>query len=190
VRAKREAWRAGQPALDPARLVFVDETGLDTRMVRRHGWGPRGRRVHGSAPQGHWRTSTFVAALRRDGLAAPMVMRGPMDGAGFLAYVRGFLCKALSPGDIVVWDNLSSHHVAGVREAVEAAGAALMPLPPYSPDFNPIERVFAKLKTLLRKAAERTVEALWDALAKLLEAFSPEECANYLRGAGYAVQAK
>lgn len=116
-----------------------------------------------------------------------MVIEGAMDGALFRAYVREFLCPTLSPGDLVVWDNLSSHQVAGVREAIEAVGAVLMPLPPYSPDFNPIEQLFAKLKALLRKAGERTVEALWDSLAKILDQFSPTECENYLRGAGYAL---
>lgn len=159
-------------------------------MVRRYGWGLRGQRVRGSAPQGHWHTSTFVAALRQHGLAAPMVVTGPMDGALFRAYVREFLCPILLPGDIVIWDNLSSHQVAGVREAIEAVGATLKPLPPYSPDFNPIEQVFAKLKALLRKASERTVEALWSSLANVLEQFTPAECENYFRGAGYAVQTK
>lgn len=172
--------------LDLARLVFIDETGLDTAMVRRYGWGACGRRVRGSSPQEHWHTSTFVAALRQQGLTAPMVIQGAMDGAFFKAYVKEVLCPTLSPGDIVVWDNLSSHQVAGVREAIEAVGATLKPLPPYSPDFNPIEQVFAKLKSLLRKAGERTVEALWQTLAKVLNQFTPAECENYLRGAGYA----
>jgi transposase len=170
--------------------VFIDETGLDTAMVRRYGWGPGGQRVRGAAPQGHWHTSTCVAALRQRGLTAPMVIEGAMDGALFKAYVKEFLCPTLSPGDIVVWDNLSSHPVAGVREAIEAVGAILKPLPTDSPDFNPIEQVFAKLKAWLRKGGERTVETLGDALAKVLDQFSPAECENYLRGAGYAVQAK
>jgi transposase len=187
VRLQRDAWQAAQPTLDPARLVFIDETGLDTVMVRRYGWGNCGARVRGTAPQGHWQTSTFVAALRRQGLTAPMVIRGPMDGALFKAYVQEFLCPTLTPGDIVVWDNLSSHQVAGVREAIEAVGAILKSLPPYSPDFNPIEQVFAKLKAWLRKAAERTVETLWDTLAKGMDQFTPAECENYLRGAGYAL---
>jgi transposase len=116
-----------------------------------------------------------------------MVIQGAMDGNCFKAYVREFLCPTLSPGDIVVWDNLSSHQVAGVREAIEAVGAILKPLPSYSPDFNPIEQVFAKLKAGLRKAGERTVETLWSALAHVLDQFTPAECANYLRGAGYAL---
>jgi transposase len=187
VRLQRDAWQKAQPTLDPARLVFIDETGLDTAMVRRYGWGDGGARVRGAAPQGHWHTSTFVAALRQRGLTAPMVIQGAMDGACFKAYVKEFLCPTLAPGDIVVWDNLSSHQVAGVREAIEAVGATLKPLPPYSPDFNPIEQVFAKLKAGLRKAGERTVEALWDTLAKVMDQFTPAECENYLRGAGYAL---
>jgi transposase len=187
---QRDVWQKIQPLLDPDRLVFIDETGLDTAMVRRYGWGACGARVRGAAPQGHWHTRTFVAALRQQGLTAPMVIEGAMDGALFKAYVKEFLCPTLVPGDIVVWDNLSSHQVAGVREAIEAVGAVLKPLPPYSPDFNPIEQVFAKLKAGMRKAGERTVEALENTLAKLLDQFSPTECENYLRGAGYAVQAK
>ncbi len=189
MRARRDTWLEEQPLLDPARLVFIDETGLTTAMARLYGWGPQGERVVGAVPQGHWQTTTLVAALRQGGLSAPMVMDGAMNGQMFLAYVREFLGPTLSPGDIVIWDNLSSHLVAGVREAIEARGAALKPLPPYSPDFNPIEQVFSKLKALLRKGAERTVEALWDAAAKILQQFTPAECANYLRGAGYAVQA-
>lgn len=187
--AGREAWRSEQPALDPARLVFIDETGLTTAMVRLHGWGPRGERVVGTEPRGHWETTTLVAALRRDGMTAPMVTCGAMNGELFLAYVREFLCPTLLPGDIVVWDNLSSHKVAGVREAIEAKGAILKPLPPYSPDFNPIERAFSKLKGLLRKAEKRTTEDLWEATARALEQVTPTECSNYLRGAGYTVQA-
>jgi transposase len=190
VRARREAWREGQPALDPARLVFVDETGASTALARLHGWAPCGGRAVGTAPQGHWQATTLVAALRLGGVAAPMVTSGPMNGGLFLACVREFLCPELSPGDIVVWDNLSSHQVAGVREAVEARGATLKPLPPYSPDLNPIEQVFAKLKALLRKAGARTAEALWAAIGDILGQISPDECANYLRGAGYAVQTK
>ncbi|MGZ8144674.1 MAG: IS630 family transposase, partial [Methylosarcina sp.] len=146
-----------------------------------------GARVRGAVPQGHWHTSPFVAALRQRGLTAPMVIQGAMDGACFKAYVKEFLCPTLEPGDIVVWDNLSSHQVAGVREAIEAVGATLKPLPPYSPDFNPIEQVFAKLKAGLRKAGERTIETLWSALAHALDQFTPAECANDLRGAGYAL---
>jgi transposase len=188
VRVRREAWVQDRVTWDPAHLVFLDETGLTTALVRRYGWGPRGQRVRGAAPQGHWHTTTFVAALHQTGLTAPMVTEGPMTGDLFLASVREFLAPTLRPGDRVICDNLSSHHVTGVREAIEARGAIFLPLPPYSPDLNPIEQVFAKLKALLQKAAARTVEALHTALAEALEHFSPSECARYLSGAGYAVQ--
>ncbi len=140
----------------------------------------------GRCPYGHWKTTTFVAALRSTALTAPCVIDGPMNGNAFLAYVEQILAPTLRPGDIVVLDNLGAHKVAGVRHAIEAAGAMLLYLPPYSPDFNPIEQLFAKLKALLRKAAERSVDALWNRIADLLDAFTPHECANYLRNAGYA----
>lgn len=156
-------------------------------MTRLYGRAPKGARCVASAPQGHWHTTTFVADLRHDGLIAPMVADGPMDGALFLAYVQTFLCPALAPGDIVIADNLSSHKVAGARHAIAARGATLLYLPPYSPDLNPIEHLFAKLKALLRKAATRTVPALWHEIGHLLSAFSPDECANYFISAGYRV---
>jgi transposase len=146
----RAEWKEQQETLDPAKLVFLDETWTTTNMARRFGRGPKGERVIGAVPQGHWQTSTFVAGLRQDGLIAPLVLDGAMDGEAFLAYVQQFLAPALRPGDIVVIDNLSSHKVAGVREAIEVAGASLLYLPPYSPDLNPIEQVFAKLKAVLR----------------------------------------
>jgi transposase len=136
-------------------------------------------------PHGHWKTTTFIAALRCDAITAPMVADGPMDGPLFLAYVHTFLCPSLRPGDIVIADNLSSHKVAGVREAIEAVGATIRYLPPYSPDLNPIEKLFAKLKALLRRAATRTVDALWDQVGILLGAFSSEECSNYFTSSGY-----
>jgi transposase len=154
-------------------LVFLDETGATTAMARLYGWGPRGERVVGTVPHGHWRTTPCVAALRQTGLTAPMVTEGPMTGELFLGYVREFLCPTLSPGDIVIWDNLSSHQVAGVREAIEARGAFLKPLPPYSPDFNPIEQAFSKFKARLRQAAQRTVEALWKTFGEVLDQFTP-----------------
>jgi transposase len=138
-----------------------------------------------SAPHGHWKITTFIAALRCDAVTAPMVADGPMNGALFLAYVRTFLCPTLRVGDIVIADNLSSHKVAGVREAIEAAGATICYLPPYSPDLNPIEKLFSKLKTLLRRAAVRTVNALWNQIGNLLDAFSPDECSNYFASSGY-----
>jgi transposase len=182
----RQCWKAKQALLDTTRLVFVDETGTSTKMVRTHGRCRRGRRLVGKAPWGHWKTTTFTAGLRRDGLVAPCVLEGPMNGEAFRAYVEQILAPSLSQGDIVVIDNLSAHKVEGIRAAIEAKGAILLYLPPYSPDLNPIEMAFAKLKTLLRKTAARTQDALWDAIAHVLGAFSPDECANYLDHAGYA----
>jgi transposase len=183
--ARRE-WVAAQPSLDPASLVFLDETWAATNMARRYGRAPRGQRALDAVPHGHWKTTTVVAALRADGIAAPLVLDGAINGESFLAYVRQFLAPALRPGDVLVMDNLPSHKVAGVREAIEAAGATLRYLPPYSPDLNPIEQVFAKLKALLRSEAARTVEALWAAIGRLLARFPPAECARYLAHCGYA----
>jgi transposase len=167
--------------------VFLDETGASTNMTRLRGRAPIGERCVASVPHGHWKTTTFIAGLRVGEVSAPMVLDGPMDGEAFLVYVREFLCPTLKPGDIVIADNLSSHKVAGVREAIEATGAELRYLPPYSPDLNPIEMLFSKLKTLLRKAAHRTVDALWNEIGKLLHTCSPAECANYFNAAGYNV---
>jgi transposase len=182
--ARRE-WAAMQPSLDPASLVFLDETWAATNMARRYGRAPRGQRALDAVPHGHWKTTTVVAALRADGITAPLVLDGAINGESFLAYVRQFLAPALRPGDVLVMDNLPSHKVAGVREAIEAAGATLRYLPPYSPDLNPIEQVFAKLKALLRSEAARTVEALWAAIGRLLARFPPAECARYLAHCGY-----
>jgi transposase len=157
VRARRAAWRADQPALDPGRLVFVDETWASTSMTRRYGRSPKSQRLVCPVPQGHWQTTTFVAALRADGLTAPMVMDGAINGELFVAYVEQVLVPSLRPGDVVVLDNLSGHKRAGARQAIEAAGCRLLYLPPYSPDLNPIELAFAQLKALLRSAGERTV---------------------------------
>jgi transposase len=180
------AWVDDQPKLDPDRLVFIDETGTSTKMARLRGRAPRGERLVGKIPHGHWKTTTFVAGLRSTALTAPCVIDGPMNGNAFLAYVEQVLVPTLKPGDVVVLDNLSAHKVPGIREAIEAAGAKLLYLPPYSPDFNPIEQLFAKLKALLRKAAERSVEGLWNRIARLLDAFLPDECNNYFRNSGYA----
>jgi transposase len=169
VAAAREAWRAGQSNLDPTRLIFIDETWATTNMTRRYGRAPCGQRLVASVPHGHWKTSTFVAGLRTTGFTAPLV-----------STVEQMLVPTLSAGDFVIMDNLPSHKVAGVREAIEARGAKLIYLPPYSPDLNPIERAFAKLKTLLRKIAARTVTTLGDALGDLLDRFTPQECASYL----------
>jgi transposase len=171
--------------LSPERLVFIDETGATTNMARRYGRAPRGQRLAMSVPYGHWKTTTFVAGLRHDRIDAPCVIDGPMTGELFRAYVEQFLAPTLSPGDIVVMDNLPAHKVKGIAEAIEARGAELCYLPPYSPDLNPIEQMFAKLKALLRKAAVRSIDTLWDAIGLLLDAFSPAECANYLRHSGY-----
>jgi len=185
VQAARRDWKESQPALDITKLVFLDETGASTNMTRTRGWAQRGERCIASVPHGHWKTTTFIAALRVNELTAPMVLDGPMNGEAFLVYVRQFLCPTLKPGDIVIADNLPSHKVAGVKEAIEETGATLRYLPPYSPDLNPIENLFSKLKTLLRKAALRTVDALWTEIGNLLNAFSPQECQNYFRNAGY-----
>jgi transposase len=186
VARRRERWKAYQGRLDPARLVFIDETWAKTNMTRLHGWAPRGRKLLAKVPQGRWRTLTFLAALRYDRIDAPCVIDGPINGESFLAYVGQVLVPTLKPGDIVVIDNLGSHKGKAVRRAIRATGAKLFFLPPYSPDLNPIEQVFAKLKTLLRKAAERTVDATWKRIGTLLHAFTPQECANYFRNAGYA----
>jgi transposase len=182
----RQRWTEDQPSLDPARLVFIDETGTSTKMTRLRGRARRGARLVGRVPHGHWKITTFVAGLRCDAVTAPFVIDRPMNGPIFRTYLERCLIPTLTPGDIVIMDNLSSHKVAGVREAIEAAGARLVYLPPYSPDLNPIEQLFAKLKALLRKAAERSIDALWATIGKLLDAFSPQECANYLRHSGYA----
>ena len=154
-------------------------------MARLRGRAPRGERLRTSLPHGHWRTTTFVAGLRLEGMTAPMVIDGPINGEIFRAYVERVLVPTLRPGDVVIMDNLGSHKGAAVREAIEATGAELRFLPPYSPDFNPIENAFSKFKALLRKAAARTRDALWTAVADALDAFSPDECANYFTAAGY-----
>ena len=185
--AAREAWRESQPGLNPAQLVFIDETWATTNMTRLRGRCPRGQRLVAAVPHGHWRTSTFVAGLRMSGLSAPLVLDGAMNGEAFLAYVEQILAPTLTPGDIVIMDNLSSHKVAGVREAIEARGARVLYLPPYSPDLSPIEQSFAKFKALIRKAAARTREALWNAIGQILARFMPQECANFFRKAGYVL---
>ena len=182
----RAQWKKYQGRLDPARLVFIDETWAKTNMTRLCGWAPRGRKLVAKVPQGHWRTLTFLAALRHDRIDAPCVIDGPINGESFLAYIEQVLVPTLRRGDIVIIDNLGSHKGKAVRRAIRAAGAKLFFLPPYSPDLNPIEQVFAKLKLLLRKAAERTVEATWKRIGALLRSFTPQECANYFRNAGYA----
>jgi transposase len=171
--------------LSPERLVFLDETWAKTNMARRYGRARRGQRVVAAVPHGHWKTTTFLAALRHDRITAPCVFDGAINGERFRAYVEQALAPTLGRGDVVIMDNLPAHKVQGVREAIQARDARLLYLPPYSPDLNPIEQVLAKLKSLLRTAATRTVEALWHAIGQALDAFSPAECANYLAHAGY-----
>lgn len=154
-------------------------------MTRRYGRAPRGERCLGAVPHGHWLTSTFLAALRQDGITAPCLFDGAINGETFRAWVEQFLAPTLRPGDIVVMDNLGSHKVDGIRQAIEARGASLRYLPPYSPDLNPIEQFFAKLKAFLRKAAARTFDALLQAIADILPRVSTQECANYIADAGY-----
>jgi len=186
VARKRERWRHHQGRIDPRRLVFIDETWAKTNMTRTHGRARRGERLVARVPHGRWKTMTFLAALRCDAITAPFVLDGPINGDWFRAYVEQVLVPTLKPGDVVVMDNLGSHKGRAVRRAIRAAGAHLVFLPPYSPDLNPIEQVFAKLKTLLRKADERCVETVWRRIGKLLDHFSPTECGNYLVNAGYA----
>jgi transposase len=182
----RIAWKAGQSSLDPSKLVFIDETGTSTNMARLRGRGKRGRRVIGRVPWGHWKTMTFVAGLRQDGITAPFVIDCAMNGAIFVEYVRQCLAPTLKPGDIVVMDNLPAHKIGQIREIIEAAGAELRYLPPYSPDLNPIEQAFSKLKAHLRKAQERSLDRLWQRIGKLIPLFNPSECANFFANAGYA----
>lgn len=166
-------------------MVFIDETWAATNMTRRYGRCHRGKRLVAAVPHGHWKTTTFIGALRASGLTAPAVFDGAINGESFMAYVQQVLVPTLRPGDIVILDNLSSHKIEGVREAIEAVGATVRYLPPYSPDLNPIEQLFAKLKALLRKAAKRTVADLWDAIGKLVAGFEAGECLNYIRNSGY-----
>ena len=165
--------------------MFIDETWTSTNMARLRGRAPRGQRLRVAVPHGHWKTTTLIAGLRRDGIIAPFVLDGPINQDAFETYVAQVLVPELRAGDIVVMDNLSSHKGPHVSKLVEAAGASLLYLPPYSPDFNPIENAFAKLKALLRKAAERTVEGLWTAIGRLIDVFTPSECANDFAAAGY-----
>jgi transposase len=176
---RRKAWFERQLDLDPTRLVFIDETGASTKMARRYGRAPRGQRLRAGVPHGHWKTTTFIGALRLEGMTAPMVLDGPMTGDWFAAYVKQVLVPSLSPGDIVILDNLPAHKIQAARLAIVAAGAQLLFLPPYSPDFNPIENAFAKLKARLRKAAARTVDQLWQVIAAAIDTFTPQECRNY-----------
>jgi transposase len=185
VAAARHAFIRRQPALDPQRLVFLDETSATTNMTRRLGRCARGLRLLAPVPHGHWKTTTLVACLRTTGITAPYVLDGALNGDIFRGYIEQVLAPTLSPGDIVVMDNLPCHKVAGIREAIENRQAQLLYLPPYSPDLNPIEQAFAKLKALLRKAGERTRDGLWNAIAHILKLYSPAECRNLFRHSGY-----
>jgi transposase len=185
VLTRRWEWFDNQPDLDPDRLIFIDETWASTNMARTHGRAPRGERLRAAIPHGHWQTTTFVAGLRNSGMIAPMVLDGPINGELFQVYVEQVLVPELRDGDIVIMDNLGSHKGAGVRTAIEAASASLLYLPPYSPDFNPIEKAFAKLKAMLRKAEARTRDDLWAAIASALAGFHAHECVNYFKAAGY-----
>jgi transposase len=183
---RRAQWTKYQNRIAPERLVFIDETWTKTNMAPLRGWAPRGMRLRAKVPHGHWKTTTFLAALRLNRIDAPWVLEGPIDGESFRTYVARVLVPTLKPGDIVIMDNLGSHKGKAVRQLIRSARAKLLFLPKYSPDLNPIEQVFAKLKHLLRKSAERTVEAVCAAIGQLLGAFSPQECANYFKNAGYA----
>ena len=174
-----------QPGLDPDRLVFVEETGASTKMARRCGRALRGHRCRAPVPHGHWKTTTFLGALRLSGATAPMVLDGAMHGAAFLAYVEKVLVPTLEPGDIVAMDNLAAHRSAAVRDAIRQAGAELCFLPPYGPDFNPIEMAFSKFKADLKRRAARTVTVLWEAISHATDIFTPAECENYFTAVGY-----
>lgn len=186
VARKRVRWKAHQGKIDPRRLVFIDETWIKTNMAPLRGWGPRGQRLAQMTPHGHWKTLTFIAALRHDRIDAPWVIDGPINGDIFTTYVRHVLAPTLAKGDLVILDNLGSHKGKAARKLIRAKGAHLIFLPPYSPDLNPIEQVFAKLKHLIRNAQPRTIEATWRKTGQLLDMFSPTECQNYLINSGYA----
>jgi len=173
------------PRLDPRRLVFLDETWVKTNMARLRGRALCGQRLVQAVPHGHWKTTTVLMGLRADGPFAPLVVDGAINGEMFHAWVNQHLCKELRPGEIVVLDNLSAHKISGIQEALENVGVQLRYLPPYSPDFNPIENLFSKLKWLLRSAAKRTVTTLWNTVGRLLNHFPPNECLRYIRHAGY-----
>lgn len=185
VAERRTAWQAWQIGLDPQRLVFIDETWAKTNMIRKYGRCATSQRLVDKTPHGHWKTTTFLAALRHDGLTAPLVVDGAINGAIFLSYVQHQLVPTLQPGDLVIMDNLSAHKVAGVGQAIRSVQAELVYLPPYSPDLNPIEQVFAKLRWLLQSASERSVIRLWRRIGQLVDTFNPDECLNYIRNAGY-----
>jgi len=182
---RRAQWRRYQRRIDPARLVFIDETWTKTNMAPLRGWAPCGERLLAKVPYGHWNTMTFIAALRHDRIEAPWLLDRPINADCFLAYVENVLLPTLRHGDLVIVDNLQSHKRRAIRDALRKAGAKLLFLPKYSPDLNPIEQVFAKLKHLLRKAAARSKDAVCNAIGELLGSYTPDECANCLRNSGY-----
>ena len=181
----RQHWRQELPKLDATRLVFIDESGAKTNMTRLRGRSRKGTRLIARAPHGHWGTTTLLASIRLNGQTAAMEVAGPSDGTVFREYIGQVLVPSLGPGDVVIMDNLQTHYDGEALRRITACGASVQFLPPYSPDFNPIEKAFSKLKALLRKAAERTVDGLWNRIGELLEAFTPNECANFLTAAGY-----
>ena len=183
---RRAQWTKYQDRIEPERLVFIDETWTKTNMAPLRGWAPRGQRLIAKVPHGHWQTTTFLAALRHDRIDAPWLLEGPIDGESFRTYVEKVLVPTLRQGDIVIMDNLGSHKGKAVRTLIRSTGAKLFFLPKYSPDLNPIEQVFAKLKHLLRKANARTTDTICAATGEILPAFTTEECANYFRNSGYA----
>jgi putative transposase len=182
---RRAQWRRYQGRIDPARLVFIDETWTKTNMAPLRGWARRGRRLRAKAPHGHWKTMTFLAALRCDRIEAPCVFDGPINGERFRLYVEKMLVPTLRAGDIIIMDNLGSHRGKAVRQAIRMVGARLFFLPKYSPDLNPIEQAFAKLKHWLRKAAARSFDTVCSAIGNILARFTPQECASYFKNAGY-----
>lgn len=185
IQKAREQWAQDQQQWDARRLVFLDETGLNTKMTPRYGWAARSERCPGKAPHGHWNTSTFIGALRYDGMQAPWLIDGPMNGEGFITYLEQVLAPTLKQDDIVICDNLSSHKVARAQQIVEQVGASLIYLPPYSPDLNPIENAFSKLKSMICRAAARTFEQLLEAVAEALDKLTSQDCSNYFKHAKY-----
>ena len=186
VARRRVQWIKHRDRIDPSRLVFIDETWTKTNMAPLRGWAPCGSRLIAKVPHGHWQTTTFLAALRHDRIDAPWLLEGPIDGESFMIYVEKVLLPTLRPGDIVIMDNLGSHKGKAIRRLIRSAGAKLLFLPKYSPDLNPIEQVFAKLKHLLRKAAARTIETICAAIGELLGTFTQDECVDYFKNSGYA----
>jgi transposase len=186
VARKRQRWQALQPRLAPDRLVFIDETWVKTNMAPLRGWGPKGERLKGYAPHGHWRTLTFLGALRTSGFSAPCVFDGPINGEAFRAWVEQLLVPTLRLDDIVMMDNLGSHKGGDVRKMIRSTGARLWFLPAYSPDLNPIEQTFSKIKQAMREAQQRTIDAVIEETGRIVRAISPNECRNYITAAGYA----